>query len=75
MFMDSDYALFCFAFLLIHVVYHVIFYSVVFDNSWTFFQTSFNALQEWGLIVNSSMTIPNQPFLLQTKFTYEQMTG
>ena len=52
--------------------YHIL--KWFFDNSWTFFETSFNALQEWRLVINSSMSIPNQPSLMQTKFTYEQIT-
>ena len=36
----------------------------MFGHNWTFFKNSLNDLQEWYLVINSSMPIPNEPFLL-----------
>ena len=49
---------------------------IIFSNDFLIrvFETCFNVLQEWRLVINSSMPIPDQP-CLQTKFMYEQMTG
>ena len=57
------------------LVGHIIFLKRFVDNSWTVFETSFDVLPELHLMINSSIPIPNQPSLLQTKFTYEQMAG